>query len=98
MFFRPLKLLLAISSLPKIDSLASDVVRLLKADSEVPVFSLITSSTLRSLGGVSKGTGGYFVNDVLVALGMDMGDTLVEVEVTSRLDKVVLELRGSIEI
>ncbi len=57
-FLRPLKLFLAISSLPKIDSLAKAVDKFLNEFSLVPSFSRIISSTGLSFGGVSNVGGG----------------------------------------
>ena len=57
-FFRPLRLHLLNSSRPKIASLGRAVVSSLKTDTSDPGWSLITSSTGRSFGGVENGGGG----------------------------------------
>ena len=62
MFFLPLRLHFANSSLPKIASFASDVVRFLKLATSDPGLFCITYSTGVSFGGVGNGGGGIFVN------------------------------------
>ena len=74
--FLPLKLLLHISSLPKIASRAKAVVSLLSVAVSDPGCSLITCSIGTNLGGVRKGGGGK-ADTVAVDLGVKLAEDVV---------------------
>lgn len=88
-FLRPLKLFFANSAFPKIASLASAVVKFLRFVRSVPPWSLITSSTFLSLGGVLKGGGGILVLDAGGFLVLGSGESIGDADLSSDLSSLL---------